>query len=137
MRLEFPGEPIAKSRHRHGTTSSGKKISYDIQKKAKEVVKWLALKQLHDSTNEFGTFIPSKSAFEVILEFHLITPDFKKPNVHAVCKPDIDNLVKFYLDALNRIVWEDDKQIISLHASKTYSDSPKTVITIHPLGTLK
>lgn len=35
---------------------------------------------------------------------------------------DIDNLAKFVLDSLNSILYEDDKQIISLHAIKLYDD---------------
>lgn len=45
-------------------------------------------------------------------------------------KPDIDNLEKQYLDALNGIVWNDDSQIIALTAYKMYSENPRTEIEI-------
>jgi Holliday junction resolvase RusA-like endonuclease len=35
-------------------------------------------------------------------------------------KPDIDNIVKAYLDSMNGIVYKDDTQVISLHATKVY-----------------
>jgi len=35
-------------------------------------------------------------------------------------KPDIDNIVKAYLDAMNDIVYDDDCQVVSLHAIKVY-----------------
>lgn len=36
-------------------------------------------------------------------------------------KPDIDNLIKFVLDALNKKFYVDDSQCISITASKEYS----------------
>lgn len=45
-------------------------------------------------------------------------------------KPDIDNLVKSVLDALNDIAWEDDSQIIRLNIQKEYSKEPYVYIRI-------
>ena len=36
-------------------------------------------------------------------------------------KPDIDNIIKAYLDAMNGIVYKDDTQVIRLSAKKGYS----------------
>ncbi len=38
-------------------------------------------------------------------------------------RPDLDNLIKC-LDALNGIIWKDDAQIVSINASKVFSQSP-------------
>ena len=35
-------------------------------------------------------------------------------------KPDIDNILKAYLDAMNEIVYDDDTQVVSLHSTKCY-----------------
>ena len=35
-------------------------------------------------------------------------------------KPDADNILKAYFDAMNGIVYEDDSQIVSIHATKRY-----------------
>ena len=48
----------------------------------------------------------------------------------VITKPDIDNLVKFYLDAANDILWKDDAKIYHLSADKIYSENPKTIITV-------
>ena|ERR1700761_6108798 len=45
-------------------------------------------------------------------------------------KPDADNLMKV-LDALNQIVWLDDKQIVEASIRKTYSDKPAFTVMIH------
>ena len=35
-------------------------------------------------------------------------------------RPDLDNIVKAYLDGMNGVVYLDDKQVVSLHCTKTY-----------------
>jgi Holliday junction resolvase RusA-like endonuclease len=50
-------------------------------------------------------------------------------------KPDIDNLLKFYLDAGNLILWPDDSSVISVHCEKKFSEDPNTLIKI--VGTPK
>lgn len=37
-------------------------------------------------------------------------------------KPDLDNIAKCVCDALNKVLYQDDSQIVSLHLSKSYSD---------------
>ena len=44
-------------------------------------------------------------------------------------KPDADNVAKC-LDALNKVVWMDDSQIVDLIVHKRWSDNPRTVITV-------
>ena len=48
-------------------------------------------------------------------------------------KPDIDNLVKTVLDALNGLAYDDDKQIIELSAHKRYNKYPGTVIRVREI----
>ena len=38
-------------------------------------------------------------------------------------KPDIDNVVKIVLDALNRVAYEDDTQVVTCLAHKEWADS--------------
>jgi len=47
-----------------------------------------------------------------------------------VVKPDLDNCVKGIFDALNKIAWNDDNQVIAASASKLYSDQPRIEIRI-------
>lgn len=48
----------------------------------------------------------------------------------VISKPDIDNLAKYYLDCMNGLLFQDDKQIISLKCLKKYSNKPRVVIDI-------
>lgn len=47
--------------------------------------------------------------------------------------PDIDNVVKGILDPLNSIFFNDDKQVVELHASKFYSDIPRVEVAIEEI----
>lgn len=38
-----------------------------------------------------------------------------------IVKPDLDNLVKGTMDALNEIAWHDDAQIVDLHVTKEWA----------------
>ena len=54
-----------------------------------------------------------------------------KGNIRHTKRPDVDNLVKAVLDALNGVAWEDDSQIVRLSASKEYSSEPYVYLYIH------
>lgn len=45
-------------------------------------------------------------------------------------KPDLDNYFKAVTDAINGVVFRDDKQIVEVHMFKKYSDSPRTELEI-------
>lgn len=53
--------------------------------------------------------------------------------IPVVKKPDIDNLVKSVLDAVNGYAWHDDNQISDLYAKKRYSLKPRIEIEITEL----
>lgn len=52
--------------------------------------------------------------------------------VRPTGKPDLDNVLKTYGDALNGIVWLDDSQIVSVTLSKVYSDTPHVLLQVEP-----
>ena len=45
-------------------------------------------------------------------------------------KPDIDNIAKCFLDGMNDIVYLDDKQVVNLHITKVYSETPAVEIMV-------
>jgi Holliday junction resolvase RusA-like endonuclease len=70
--------------------------------------------------------VPMTGPVMVVIEFRLRT--------HR--RQDLDNLSKAILDALNGVVWEDDKQVIDLHLRKVY-DRDKPGITVGVKGVQK
>ena len=72
----------------------------------------------------FGMPIPkstSKKRVKVMLEGAI------KPTK----KPDIDNMQKAVLDALNGLAWEDDSQIVKVTAEKEYAVNPYVHLYVH------
>lgn len=53
--------------------------------------------------------------------------------VMPTIKCDIDNVVKIILDGLNKVAFDDDKQVTDLTAHKRYSDQPRVVISLKEL----
>ena len=45
-------------------------------------------------------------------------------------KPDLDNVTKIVLDALNSVAFADDKQVVSIRAGKHYSADPRVEVYI-------
>lgn len=75
--------------------------------------------------------------------FPLLKSDFKKDGTPSKSgrrklsgeeamakKPDLDNLCKMVMDALNGVAWLDDSQVCLLSAEKRYGSEPKTVIEL-------
>ena len=50
--------------------------------------------------------------------------------VSPIKKPDIDNIAKVVLDALNKIVFKDDNQICKINVEKKYGEEEKLYIKI-------
>lgn len=49
---------------------------------------------------------------------------------YPLVKPDIDNITKIIMDALNGYAYADDKQVISVTAIKKYGREPKVVVRV-------
>ena len=45
-------------------------------------------------------------------------------------KPDLDNIAKCFLDGMNDIVYLDDKQVINLHVTKVYAETPAVEVMV-------
>lgn len=147
------GNPIQKKRHRCSCIG-GKPHSYDPQiKEDMHGVKaqmQIALKQALESCDKEMVIEASKLAkvesFAVDLIFVFGINDrsatdqqralnkARKWNIieHNI-KPDLDNLIKFYLDCATGIFWKDDSQISSLTAYKQYGFKPRVILMINPL----
>ena len=54
--------------------------------------------------------------------------------IYPTNRPDIDNLAKIVMDALNRIAYADDSQIVQLVINKQYSDEPMIEVLIDEIN---
>ncbi len=48
-------------------------------------------------------------------------------------KPDADNVLKGIFDAMNEIVWRDDKQVVELSVRKRYSETARVDVEVWAL----
>ena len=56
------------------------------------------------------------------------TANVKRGELLPAKKPDIDNIVKAVLDALNEVAYRDDTQVVELQVRKQYSERPRLEI---------
>ena len=50
--------------------------------------------------------------------------------IKPIVKPDVDNVAKSILDALNGIIYLDDKQVVDLRVRKQYAEVPSVSVWI-------
>ena len=117
------GDPLPLARARFGQGHV-----YDSQKNHKLVI-GITLQSQYDDP-------PLTGPLHVEITFFMHIPRTQKkifPGFNHSKKPDIDNLLKLYLDVCKNIFYLDDNQVASLYAKKIYGKEPKTEIRIIPL----
>lgn len=74
---------------------------------------------------------PWEGPISITFRFYKIKPPSMSKKVKEwTKKPDLDNLIKLSLDAMNKIFFQDDSQIVEIIARKEYSDTPRTYVEI-------
>jgi len=126
------GEPVAQGRPR-ATTINGQVRMYDPKKSSdfKDYVRLVASEHRPDKllegpiSLEVKVYKPTLKSFskkkKVAAESGMLRP---------TTKPDVDNYVKGVKDALKNVIWKDDSQVVDLHISKWYSQTPRVEVTI-------
>ena len=130
------GNPLPLRRHR---TSRG--FVYNPSAPAQECFRTLVKGLLQNHTTRTATTVgvplfSANATLAVTLHFRMkrplshwigskrgpnrLRPHFASSILHAGLRTDVDNLAKFVLDSLNEIAYEDDRQVVSLHATKVY-----------------
>jgi Holliday junction resolvase RusA-like endonuclease len=118
------GNPHAKGRPRFSRAGGFVKTYTDAKTKSYEELVTFSAKQA------MGSSEPIKTSLDAFLFFSIPIPkSYSKKRTEACLsglerpmKKDLDNLCKSVLDGMNRIVYEDDGQIVSLHCTKFYGE---------------
>ncbi len=112
-----PGEPRGKGRPRFLKT--GRTYTPANTADAERSIGWEARKAMAGQPPLEGPL------FLLIAAYFEVPASWSKKKKEAArwktSKPDLDNLVKIVKDALNKIVWLDDAQVVQLFSTKTYS----------------
>ena len=119
-----PGSPRGKGRPRFArrgnfvkTYTDAKTASYEDQ------IRFYALQAM-------GSSEPLETAVSVFIYIRCPIPASYSNKRKLACieqeerptkRPDIDNNIKIFLDGMNGIVYVDDAQVVTIHATKVYS----------------
>lgn len=126
MMLILQGRPKACKRpkfSRHGT--------YDPQKAEKNSTR-IELKAQFPHA-------PYEGPIAIFVHFHFEPPKstprkeldrYRGGLIAFIKKPDIDNMIKYFLDCMNGIIFIDDSQVIEITAKKCYHTKSSTIIMV-------
>ena len=130
IQFKIPGPPVGKQRPRvtrHGTYTPQKTAEYE--KLVQDIYKINRFPKLEGYLSmSVSAYYPipkstSKKKKDMMLK-GILLPDKK---------PDVDNVLKCICDALNKVAYDDDKQIISMNIVKYYSENPCVVIRLEEI----
>jgi Holliday junction resolvase RusA-like endonuclease len=118
------GDPKGKGRPRFSHNGKFTKVYTDKQTLNYESAIGISASQAMGSSD------PLETPLAVFLYIKLPVPkSYSKKRLeaclsgleHPTKKPDIDNVAKAFLDAMNGIIYKDDNQVIQLHVNKVYA----------------
>ena len=133
IEIRLDGEPVAKARARYASKTGHfhpepKTAAFELQ------LQWaakIAMKNRAPLTGAiqmtFIAFLPIPKSWSA--KDHIAA---LRGEIYPTAKPDWDNSGKI-TDALNKIVWLDDAQVVMATVHKRYSDRPRLEISITPL----
>jgi Holliday junction resolvase RusA-like endonuclease len=134
LRIEFQidGPPIGKGRPK--AVRMGNAVRMYTPKKTAEYETDIAFK----AAQLMGDIPPLETPVEVgVHAYYPIPASWSKKRQQAAIngleipgKPDLDNVAKAVLDALNGVVYVDDKQVITMWITKRYSTFPHVRVWI-------
>lgn len=129
--LTIPGEPIAKARPRIGRNGA---YTPDRTKNYETLVKEMFFAKHHQPMME------GKIRMQLDIYFPIPKSASKKTKagmregtIRPAKRPDLDNIIKSISDALNKVAYVDDSQIVEVQARKYYSDTPRVEMKLEEI----
>lgn len=129
--FEVPGNIVGKARPRVNTITGRAYTPTKTKDYEYLVEQYFMLK--------YPKFEPIKNRTKVIIKAYFAVPksanksqreEMLKNNISPTKKPDIDNIIKIILDAMNKFAFEDDNQITKIEVEKQYAEEEKVYIKI-------
>lgn len=140
--VEFiiPGDPRGKARPRVVRTRDGRSMAFTPDKTIayEELIRQRFRQQWEREDLPFPDKTPV--CVKITAGFGIPKSTSKKARLAMLAgqigptkKPDMDNIAKIVLDALNGFAWHDDVQVLDLHISKFYTDhEPFVCVSLTP-----
>jgi len=140
LSLVIPGPPCAKARARVVRLRNGRVISFTPTNTARyeNLIKTIFVTEYpdHELMNRplcviVRAYMPIPASCSK--KRRAMLAQEKTPHVF---RPDIDNVLKAFLDSGNKVIWYDDSQIYRLDVSKYYSAKPRLEISVSEMDDL-
>ncbi|MGF9767268.1 RusA family crossover junction endodeoxyribonuclease [Bacillus albus] len=132
------GEPVAQGRPR-ANTINGRVRMYDPKKSRdfQQYVKLVASEHAPANLLE-GALVMKVKVYKPSLKSFSKKKALQAEQglLRPTAKPDVDNYIKGIKDACNKVLWNDESQIVDLHVSKWYSEKPRIEISVFTLEEL-
>lgn len=131
MKLIIPGEPMGKQRPRvtrFGTYTPKKTVEYENWVKT-----CYTLSETRDKLE--GTI---KAEIKAYMSIPKSTSKKKRQEmlegkIRPTKKPDVDNMAKIILDSLNKLAFDDDKQVVYCSIEKWYGENPRVELVLEEI----
>lgn len=129
------GQPVGKARPR--VTRAGRVYTPKKTEQAEDDIRKMATYVMCDEP-------PLQGPVELVVVFTMDVPpswskakrqQAYKQEIKPAGKPDIDNLAKTVMDAINGVVYQDDAQVVMIAATKRYRtdcEAPMTTVRVTP-----
>lgn len=126
IRFTIPGQPMGKGGLSFTTASS---LGYENQVKNACIEKCEQRQANYSGpvAVDITAFYPFPSSYTNKKHAEIWVVD------RPMKKPDLDNIAKIILDALNHVAWQDDKQVVCMVLTKKYAKVPGVSVGIHYL----
>lgn len=129
IRFSIPGDPQGWARTR---TNNGSHFTAPPTRGYQNTIRWMA-------KAAGAKVLDGPLGIEITAHYRIpasATKSRREAMLHGddypTKKPDIDNVVKNVLDALNKLAWNDDAQVVSLSVLKLWSDEPRVDVDVFP-----
>ena len=128
----IPGSPQSKQRPRF-SRKNGSVAVYTPEETAnyESLVQFAYLQQCGKAflngaiCAEISTYFPVTQSASKKKKHAMVADEIK-----YIKKPDLDNVVKALLDALNGVAYHDDAQVCEMHVRKKYAEAPRVVVVL-------
>ena len=116
----LPGKPHAKQRSRKGVHGNWYNPQDEIMSSVSRSMR-----------DQFPyPVIPQHTPVKCTVFAFFSIPKTKKEADYCLNSLDCDNILKFYMDCMNKTVFHDDNQVYSMACEKSYSHDPRTEVEI-------
>lgn len=129
--FEMIGDPVGKARPRMNTRTGRAYTPTNTKLYEYSLRQWFI--------REYPYFKPIESRVKVTIIAYFSIPkstskkkeaEMLNQNISPTKKPDIDNIIKIVLDAMNKFAFRDDTQVTELEIKKKYDKTPRIYIKI-------